>query len=406
MKGIVASAVAIPLAVVAGAHALSSASVRNAPELAVAIWPANGAALEKLAYRSFVEDVRSTLNTPGGQEGADDLSGDELNKQISVGQGDLQRFASDAASAAREALRYEPLSSKAHAVLALSEPDPSRQRRIIELASSLNRRELALQGLVLQSKIDAQDYAGTMETLDQILRVYPQRRAEFYPYLTAALSEEATIPAFRKLLADPLPWRDSFLMHALRDPAATRNLGVIRQSIALDNAEFDRALIATLVRNGELGAAATLYGKFASARGRTARSGWAADFPPFDWAFADEPGLRAQLAKGGDTLEFTIDSGNGGALASRLLALPDAPFTIVVKHEVGPNSSVKDLKLLLACPGQASPFFEASFADSNGTFVVSQRPRCTYVNLVLSGRAWTDGDALEGTITSVTVKPG
>ena len=404
-KGIVASLVAIPLAVVSGAHALSSASVRNAPELAVTVWPANGIALEKLAYRLFVQDVRGTMSASAGGEGEGSASSDEIDKQISVGKEDLQRFASAASAAARDALRYEPLSSKAHTVLALAEEDAARQRRIIELASSLNRRELSLQGLVLQSKIDAQDYPGTMETLDQILRVNPQRRAEFYPYLTAALGEERTIPAFRKLLADPLPWRDSFLLHALRDPAATRNLAVIRQSIAVDNVDFDRGLIAALVRNGEIATAEALYRKLAPSTAGAARSNWSTDYPPFDWTFAAQSGLRAQLGKGSAELEFTIDPGNGGPFASRLLALPEAPLAITVEHAVTPAGSARDLKLLLVCYGQASPFFEASFADNGGVFAIGEKPGCTYVNLVISGRAWTGGKEVDGVIKRVILAP-
>ncbi len=400
-----ASLVAIPLAVVSGAHALSSASVTNAPELAVSIWPANGIALEKLAYRLFVQDARGTMSTSGRGEREDSSSVNEIDKQSAVDKKDLQRFAYASSPAAREALRYEPLSSRAHTVLALAEEDRAKQRRVIELASSLNRRELALQGLVLLSKIDAQDYQGTMETLDQILRVNPQRRAEFYPYLTAALGQEATIPAFRKLLAAPLPWRDSFLMHALRDPAVTRNLSVIRQSLAVDNVDFDRGLITTLVRNGEVGAAEALYRKLAPSANGAARSNWATDYPPFDWTFADQSGLRAQLGKGSSELEFAIDPGNGGPLASRLLALPDAPFAITVQHGITPTASAEDLKLLLACYGQATPFFEASFIDNGGVFKIGERPRCAYVNLVVSGRAWTGGAEVEGIIKSVKVTP-
>ena len=61
--GLVAS-VAIGLAAVSGAHALSSASLRNDPEVAASIWQANGRAKEKIAYLTFVKQVRAALRQP------------------------------------------------------------------------------------------------------------------------------------------------------------------------------------------------------------------------------------------------------------------------------------------------------------------------------------------------------
>lgn len=399
LKGGLITSAAVTLAALSGAHALSSASVRNSPELAAAIWPMNGLALERLAYGSFVDDVRKALTRPGASAGEQsaDLAADLQGK------GDeIRRLAGLQHATAVKALAYEPLLPKAHAILALSEADPVRQRQLIDLASRLNRRDSALQGLVLQSKVNSKDYAGTIETLDQILRVNPERGAEFYPLLTKALQQPVTIPAFRELLSRPLPWRDAFLMHAVMDPVAARNLATIRKDIRIDNREFNQALTANLVRNGDLVAAADLYGRLAKpAASKTGE--WPSDFPPFDWTFANEPGMRAQPSRDGQSLEFTVDPGNGGVLASRLVPRPAQPFTVRVKHEVASGSSAEDLKLTLTCLGGNGPFFETVLGSGKESFDVRQAPACDYMLLAINGRAWTGSEPLNGSLSGVRI---
>lgn len=403
VKNGLAAGIAVGLAVLSGAHALSSASVRTSPEFSVAVWPSNGLALERLAYRAFAEDIRKALGF--GEAGGAQPSGPEPDRtdEMAVDSDQLRRSAGAAFPAAARALSYDPLLPKVHAIFALSESDPVRRERIVALASQLNRRDLSLQGLVLQSKVDAGDYPGAIETLDQILRVHPQRQAEFFPALTEGLRNKVTTPAYRDLLAKPLPWRDSFLMHAVGDAVAARNLAIIRQTVDFDNPDFDRKLIANLVRNGDLQLAARIYRQLGNSTSLTAESAWSSVYPPFEWTFADKAGLRAQLSNDGSKLEFTIDPGTGGVLASRLMASPDAPFTISVRYQLANPSLGKDLKLSLTCLGQAEPFLESAISDKKGRFDVLRDPGCGYIDLKLMGRSWTGGEPLNGSITEVVI---
>ena len=395
----------VTLALVSGAHALSSAVTRNSPELALALWPSNGLASEKIAYRKFVQSVREN------QRGVDNRDVDarspdaDLDNQFAAFGDQMRQSAVASSAVAIQALKVEPLSPRALALIALSQSDRTRKDRIVALASRLSRRDLPLQALVLQSRLAAADYTGTMETLDQILRVHPQRQAEFFPVLTNALKERATIPAFRDLLSKPLPWRDAFLMHALNDPKAARNLAEIRNAIRPDNADFDKGLIANLARNGDLETSASLYRQLAKPAAQGSGFAWTSEYPPFDWTFADQAGLRAQLSKDGRHLEFAVDPGNGGVIASRVMRLPRAPFTVTIRHEVSEGGSLNDLKLTLGCLNQGTAFFEASFAQGNGRFDVSRRPDCNYVLVALSARAWTGADPLNGTFVDMLVVP-
>lgn len=403
IRQVLSATLGVSLAIASGAHALSSALTRNSPELAIALWPSNGLARERLAYRSFVEGVRKRLSGLGSDDDPRRSAGADLDNQLTVGGSEMGRFATASSAAAFRALRDEPLLPKAHAIVALSQNNPALQEQIVSLASRLNRRDLALQGLVLQSRVEIGDYPGTMETLDQILRVHPQRQAEFFPVLTNALKQPITIANFRELLAKPLPWRDAFLMHAANDPIAARNLAVIRENIEPDNSDFDKSLIANLTRNGDVEAAARIYLKVLKQGSSVSGFSWTSDYPPFDWNFANEPGLRGQLSKDGRDLEFAVDPGNGGVLASRLMRLPQKAFTLTIHHELADDASANDLKLTLGCFGEGDAFFEESFARTEGRFDINQRPGCDYVLLSVSGRAWTGSAPLNGRLIDVVV---
>ncbi|MEQ5789347.1 hypothetical protein J3454_15755 [Erythrobacter sp. NFXS35] len=398
-----AGLVAVPLATFSGAHALSSASLRNAPELSRAVFPPNAVASERLAYAAFLDGVKGAVGAARQDKAASSAAQADGMPASAPSPADLQRLARSPAQAAREALKREPLLPKAHALLALSEADPQKRRRIVTLASNLNRREISLQALVLQQRAEANDYAATIDTLDQILRVHPERQAEFFSLLVNALTQRETRTAFSNLVRDPLPWRDAFLGFAVGKPEALENLAAIRQDIDLDNRAFDQRLIAGLVAQGRIDEAASLYNLVAGSEQGTPAGSWQADYPPFDWQLADTPGLRAQSNSDGTRLEFSVDPGEGGILASRIIPAPSSAFEIRVPHELDPSSEREDLKLRVSCVGQITPFFEDTFANRKSVFAIRRRPDCQYLEVAIAGRAWTGSRALSGTFGELQV---
>lgn len=403
VKNILATSVAVILAVLSGCHAFSSASMRSSPEVSIAIWPVNGRALERLAYRDFVDDLRKTFGGKQPESPQGYRSERDLTDEMEMSGNQIRRFASDTSAAAVRALKYDPLLPMAHAILAISEIDAARQTRLIALSSQLNRRELLLQGLTLQSRVDAGDHVGAIERLDQILRVHPQREAEFFPLLTDRLKQKVSTPAFRDLLAKPLPWRDRFLMHAVSDPVAAQRLATIRETVNFENPDFDRRLISDLAQNGDIEVAARIYRQLSKSAFATAGSNWFSEYPPFDWTFADKGGQRAQLSKDGRELEFAIAPGNGGVLASRVIETPGTPFSVLVRYQLTNPLLGKDLKLSLACVGQSQPFLESTIVEFNQRLDVDRTPSCDYVVLKFFGRSWTGGEPLKGSIRELLI---
>jgi hypothetical protein len=400
--------VAVPLALLSGAHALSSVSVRRAPELAQAIFPWNGAAIERVAYGQFVEDVKKVakLGSGNGSIQAAPAAAVQAAPDLEVR---LQRLSRQASGEAVSALAFEPMLPKAYVLLALAETNPGRRREIIELATRLTRRDSALQGLALQQKRDNGDFAGAIGTLDQILRVHPERKEELFPLLVSAITLPETRPAFATMFRKPLPWRDDFLVFAVGEKRALENLAFVRERITIDNTEFDQRLIAGLAQKGEMQAAERLYRRVTGAtdkRAATAARAWVAAYPPFDWKLADARSMRAQPDYSQDSLEFYIEPGNGGVLASRVLKRPAAGLNIAFDVAMQPVDKVADLKLQMSCWGQDTPFFEQPFNLTKNYVQVSSFPACPFVELAIVGRSWTGGRALTGTLSTPRLTPG
>jgi hypothetical protein len=220
---------------------------------------------------------------------------------------------------------------------------------------------------------------------------------------------QATKTEFVELLSESLPWRERFLVFAVKQPDVLENLAAIRQEIKLDNIEIDRRLIANLARTGDLETAARLYDQIRPTYANAAQitsTGWSSAFAPFDWTFADEAQFRAQVAKTGGRLEFAVEPGNGGVLASRIIKMPEASFSVSIANNVKKLSVLNDLKLRLSCWGQDQPFFEAPFKTSKGMFDnLRAPPKCTYIKLAISARSWTGSSPLYGSLEPVIIKP-
>ena len=410
-----AAFIALPLAVLSGAQALSSAAVKASPERALAVFARNGLASEAAAYRTLTVGIRQAAGLPPDGQPQTEGTGAVAAPGTLPQAAQLARFAATASGQAREAIRREPLAGlriapRAYILLALAETDPAARRALIQGVSRLTRREPVLQVLVLEERGKAKDYAGVMETLDQMLRVNPERRAEFFPVLAKALEQQAAVPGLTQLLARPVPWRGSFLNFAVADGVALGNLAVVRERIMIDDPEFDRKLIARLAESGDVGAAERIYAKVAPARASadaTARwEGWSAAYPPFDWQLADQPGFRAQTGDGPDTLAISVKPGNGGVIAARLLRNPGGPFVLRVANAIDPPSQAGDMKLAIACYGAAAPFLEGAFTQTQSVFAAERVPECRYLSVSITARAWTGGRELVATLSRIGITRG
>ncbi len=378
------SIASLTLAAALGAQAISSVSTRKQPAVAVAAFPANGLGREALAFQNF---------------------------SVAVAQETEPAAAAKAnANEALQAIKTDPLAPKAYAILAVAQDDEGLRGEILDAAAQLNRRDLNLQSLVLKKHLDAQDYAKTIDTLDQILRVHPTYSPEFFPVLAEALADEETVPLFAEILDGSSDWHLRFLKFATRQRNARVNLALLRPQISSADLDFDKRLVVGLAAQGEIAAASSVY-ELATGNGQQAmQSGpldWSGEFPPFEWQFVDEAGFRAQPSRDGEELELFVRPGKGGLIAGRLLQAPDGPFAIWIDHDIKPAHQREDASLVLTCTNGTAPVLTQTLERPTGTFQVQALPQdCDYMVLAINARAWTGRSALRGSIKQISVLPG
>ncbi|WP_128891519.1 hypothetical protein [Erythrobacter sp. HKB08] len=380
-RAIVAVLAGLLIAALLALQSISSVTTRRAPDLAVSLMPLNGLAKEQLAARQFT----------GGVTKADEVV----------------PSAKAATPSASGAFAGEALTPKAIAILALASADPAQRDRILAAATSLNRRDLLLQGLVLEEQVKARDYAGSLATLDRLMRVHPEQKPALFPLLQRALSEDDAIPAFAEILDGSSDWHDDFLEFAVRDPASLAGLASLRESGDVGSEEFERRLIQGLADNGQVDRAYSLFqlasGKSA-ARGTAGPIDWQADYAPFDWRFADEGGFRAQQGRFEEQAEIYVRGGKGGLIADRLIRAPAGRFAIRATHRIQPVDQVRDVRLQLRCAGSETPFFDERFGRGENLFEVGSAPAgCEFMSVGIQARAWSGRSALRGTIDRLEI---
>ncbi|MFZ1742047.1 MAG: hypothetical protein WAT93_04290 [Pontixanthobacter sp.] len=369
--------VAIVIAVAAFLQAASSVLYIKRSELAVQLFPPNGLAREQATSQQFFTGIKT--------------------------EADIAPSARQVGSAALDAYARDPLTPKAQAILAIAANSAKHKSDILHAAMWLNRRDLLLQGLVLEEQVKARDYRASLATLDTILRVHPEQSANFFPILTKALAEEAAIPALSKILDRSSEWHDRFLLAASRDPTSLVNLARLRLSREKIDPELDQRLISGLVAIGHVDLAHRIYqkatGRETSAIKIRGSDGWSTGFKPFDWALADEAGFRAQPAENPAELQVFVRSGKGGKLVERVITATAVPLLVKIEHTLTPANQVKDVQLRASCPGAEQPYFEQVFRISEMAIQIPPSPsQCKFISISIYARAWSGGGSIRGNI--------
>lgn len=341
----------------------------------------NGLAYEQLAFRRF-------------QEEATDAQA-------------LRDAAFSARPYALSAIAAEPLAPKAHAIAALSSESLDRRAELVTLASRLNRRDLALQGVVLEQALEDEDYDRTVATLDQILRVHPDHKQRFYPALLQALAVPEAGAAFADLLNNSSPWHGDFLMTASRTSEVQPALASIRENITVPNKAIDQRLIAGLIRQGAISEARKVY-EIARAGTRNDQGGrlsWNAAFPPFDWRLQAQNDFRAQPSRDGERLEIYARPGQGGVIAQRIIAAPQAPFPVELTVDAAQDIRPPNIRLQLRCADGGDDFFEEPLRRGRNAMLVPAVPQeCAGISLRIYARAMSGEPALRAELGRIVLR--
>ena len=372
------------LAILMFMQALSGITMKQAPQIATSLMPANGLARERLAFATF---------------GAAATDPTDMAK--------VAEAANTAAPLAREAIEDEPLLPKAHTILALQISDPEQQAAFLDLATRLNRRDVSLQGVLLQNRVGAEDYAGVFQTVDRILRTSPELSEQFFPILLTAFQDEKGLAEVATLTEEESPWIRRFFLFAVDQPNVLGQLAELRSRSNLDSVLLDQQLIANLAERGDFETARELYSRAIANAGRetTPNSlGWFSDYAPFDWRLTNRSGLRAQIERDGSSLDIRVRAGQSGILADRTFRAPAGNFRISIAHSLGPVDQLENTRVQLRCGNTQEPFYTGSLSPERMRIDVNARPDgCDYVRFTLYARVMSTERALAGSIDRVEI---
>ncbi len=376
------------LAAASGLHVSSAIATRTAPELAADLFFANAEARELLAFEGFTRNVSDPTS--------------------------LREAAASVRELASEALRIDPTSAKALALLALAQEDTATRHSAAIAASRINRRDLTLQGLVLEAHLAANDYNASVETLDQILRVHQSYLDEFAPVLVEALREDETVPVFARLLDGSSPWHEYFYRHyALADTSLLPNLARLRARRPLADEDFDRALIRQLAQEGHGAEARALFNELTGGRETVSASkgaqgrvlGWDSRFPPFDWQFVDTGDMRGQASLEGGELEIFVRPGRGGSVAERVLEMPGEPFVLETRVAIEGMHRSEAIRAELSCERGGTAFASKDLTSGENSIRVENPPQCDQLAIAIHARAFSGGTALRARIEEIAIAP-
>ncbi len=366
------------LAAALGAQSAGIALTKKAPDTAIAAFPFNGLAYENIASAIFLATTEAT--------------------------GSPEEGAKAALPWALQAYRLEPLVPKALAILALTEDDPGKRRQILDAALNLNRRESRLQAVVLQQQVRDADYPAAIASLDRILRVKPNQYKELFPVLINVFAQDGVIDEFAEILDGSSDWHGRFFRFAASQPSALRNLAELRGQMSFDDEVTDQTLLRSLVREGDVPTAYSLYQRIAVSDATDVVGAWASDYPPFDWSLTDVAGLRAQPSLSAKELEISVKPGKGGVVARRLMRAPERPFLIIVKHSIDSQQALQDIDVLAKCARQTNAILEANLVRQGNGYRIDNLPAdCAFIEIAIAARAWSGRSALNENIEAVDV---
>lgn len=351
------------IAVIAFLQNVSVVFADRSPQLALSTWPGNGVAM---AHKAILEmSVAVAEETPI-------TNAAEAQRNLAIA-----------------AFRSDPLSPKALAILILSQPEDAGRSQMIDSAIMLNRRDLTLQGLALESSLEAGNIPAVVRGIDHILRVHESSRAELFPILRRFLGDTRSLPVLAEFLSTPSQWRLDFLRTAATDPNLTTNLLALRRMTGIRDREFDRRLVAHLAQQRRYAEGYEIFANYPS----SARMGdavqvlrWDDPLPPYGWSLTNQSNFRAMVSADGKTLDILVGSGQGGSIASRVFPV-QSQFTLAIPVSEMPDAAEGAFSMTLTCARTDQVIATRNLREgSNSISAETSGSDCRFVKLSLDTR--------------------
>lgn len=388
IKVITLWSLAFGLAILSAITALGGIAKNRSPELAIALLPTNGFALQSAATRRLKVSMVSN-------EGQFPNEIDSVTRDLAL-----------------RAIIAEPTTSEAVGIFALSRPESVR-RKLMQEAIRLSRRDSLTRGWMILDSAQANDLEGLLKYYDISLRTSVAAGDAMLPVMAQALGQEGFIGSFDRMLRSDPPWAGQFWTAVLSQPQSLANAVQLR--ILLDDEKLprdsfrDHQLISQLVDSYDYESADRLYQILQKQIGQPAivKDGDFSDkpeFPPVDWQTISEGEYGADISDG--TLRLSAINNAGGLFARQLIRLPSGLLELkATRPDQGDSSAIVSINLVCAEKIANLPLpitIKLDFGDTTRK-IRNFDSKCGYYWLNVLGRAGANGRGYDEEISSISI---
>lgn len=269
----------------------------------------------------------------------------------------------------REALVDRPLNPLAIRILGYVADGTAQQKKanqLIELASSLSRRDLGTQLWLIENRIQREDLRGSLENYDIALRTSADGRKLLFPILVNGLEDLSIRAEFARYVRQNPPWLSDFFGQAI---ASGKRPDIIAQTIVGAGGlppgkafrDLDTQMISHLASAREF---ATLEDYYRHLRGVSLeslrslsfdRASIDPHFAPVTWELFQSSGLVSSFDiepnRKRAVMHVIADSGSLGTVARKVLFMPSGRYSIAVRNHMHDVANDAYMRLVLECWG-------------------------------------------------------
>lgn len=301
---------------------------------------------------------------------------------------------------ARDAFAREPLALDALFVLTIEEgqSNPANARRLLQLASQLEKRNQNIGAAVLQNAALAGDLAGALAAMDRLAVVYPEISPAIVEALLPFLADARQLPVFERALRSDPAWARAFWMAAPGKSESLENLLQLRSSIGGTAAkQGDEQLLQGLVRAGRYQDAMVLWQEISGVGGNATGFINSDAYPPFGWQLV-QSASRSMASTGSGQYAVHLQGEISGELAKQLVRFGPGEYRIAVAVE--PADLASSLRVALQCAGGKGPPDWRPISDPR-PWVVGEG--CSMFWLLIGADTWDAGTGVSGTVSDVAI---
>jgi len=267
-----------------------------------------------------------------------------------------------AAMAASQALRNEPLSPAAFRLLGFAETSarhPGKARALMTLAYQLSRRDAATLVWLIHDSAERGDMQATLLHYDEALRTSADTATVLFPPLAAAIFDPAVRHALSPYVRTRPTWMPRFLAYAADSGATPDHVAhlIIEAGGLPPTREYDglhARILAHLVDKASMMLAESYLrdvvkmppGAMSDARFATQTTD--PDLGPFAWQFIDKPEIGAALDDR-SALQVRVAADGAGVVAKRVLIARPGQYDLTQSVTTVPGMPTPRLRWEMRC---------------------------------------------------------